>query len=149
MPVHDWTRVSAGTFHDFHNAWITELRNAFNGGLLPSGFYAQGEQYAGQIPAEVLTLPAGRDPAAPAGGGIVVLEVVPPQVSRRVAASEAAHLRAAGRTLVIRHASGHGVVALLEIFSPANKDRSSSVSDFTDKAVSALRQGIHLLVVDL
>lgn len=22
MPIHDWTRVSAGTFHDFHVAWI-------------------------------------------------------------------------------------------------------------------------------
>jgi hypothetical protein len=30
MPVHDWTRVDAGIFHDFHNAWITELRNVLN-----------------------------------------------------------------------------------------------------------------------
>ena len=22
MPTHDWTRVSAGTFHDFHCTWI-------------------------------------------------------------------------------------------------------------------------------
>jgi len=50
MPIHDWTRVSAGTFHDFHNAWITELRNALNGGLLPRGFYAQGEQHAPSAP---------------------------------------------------------------------------------------------------
>ena len=40
MPVHDWTRVAAGMFHDFHNAWITELRNALNGGLLPPDYYA-------------------------------------------------------------------------------------------------------------
>ena len=66
MPVHDWTRVSAGTFHDFHNAWITELRNALNGGLLPRGFYAQGEQYAGQIQTDVLTLHAGSGAAVPA-----------------------------------------------------------------------------------
>lgn len=26
MPVHDWSRVSAGTFHDFHVAW-TEYVN--------------------------------------------------------------------------------------------------------------------------
>jgi hypothetical protein len=37
MPVHDWTQVTAGTFHDFHKAWITELRNALNGGVLPGG----------------------------------------------------------------------------------------------------------------
>ena len=149
MPVHDWTRVSAGTFHDFHNAWITELRNALNGGLLPPGFYAQGEQFVGQIHTDVLALHASREPAAPTGGGVVVVEESPPRVSRRVAASESAAARAARRTLIIRHASGHRVVALVEILSPANKDRRRSVTDFVDKAVSALHQQVHLLLVDL
>jgi hypothetical protein len=45
MPIHDWTRVSDGTFHDFHIAWIAEIRNVLNGGLLPPGYYyAQAEQ---------------------------------------------------------------------------------------------------------
>lgn len=154
MPIHNWTRVSAGTFHDFHNSWITELRNALNGGLLPSGYYAQGEQWAGNINADVLTLHAGGPPSVvsgevPSGGGVAVMEESPPQVSRRVAASEAAHVRAARRTLVIRHSSGHRVVALLEIVSPANKDRPRSVRDFVDKAIAALQQGVHLLVIDL
>jgi hypothetical protein len=155
MPIHDWTRVSAGTFHDFHNAWITELRNALNGGLLPTGYYAQGEQWAGKMNADVLTLHAGTPNAAtsgdmtPTGGGITVVEEAPPRVSRRVAASEAAHVRAARRTLVIRHSSGHRVVALVEIVSPANKDRPRSVQDFVDKAIAALQQGVHLLVIDL
>ncbi len=149
MPLHDWTRVSAGTFHDFHNAWITHLRDALNGGLLPRGFYAQGEQHVGQIQTDVLTLHAGRVPVANGGGGVAIVAEAPPRVSRKVAASEAAAARAARRTLTIRHASGHRVVALLEILSPANKDRPSSVEDFAHKAESALRQGIHLLVVDL
>jgi hypothetical protein len=148
MPVHDWTRVSAGTFHDFHNAWMTELRNALNGGLLPRGFYAQGEQYAGQIQTDVPTLHAGSEPATE-GGGVALLAEVPPLVSRKVVASEAAFVRATRRTLVIRRVSGHRVVALLEIVSPANKDRPSSVADFAHKVESALRQGIHLLIVDL
>lgn len=148
MPVRDWTRVSAGTFHDFHNAWITELRNALNGGLLPPGYYAQGEQYAGQIQTDVLTLHAGSEPSAQ-GPGVAVVSEAPPRVSRKLAASEAAFVRAARRTLVIRHVSGHRVVALLEIVSPANKDRLSSVADFVTKAQSALHQGIHLLIVDL
>ncbi len=25
MPIHDWSRVNAGTFHDFHTAWMTEI----------------------------------------------------------------------------------------------------------------------------
>ena len=51
--------------------------------------------------------------------------------------------------MLIRHVSGHRVVALLEIVSPANKDRPGSVADFAQKAESVLRQGVHLLVVDL
>src|SRR5215475_745264 len=62
MPVHAWTRVTAGTFHDFHNAWITELRNALNGGVLPAGYYALGEQRSGDVSPDVLTLHAETAP---------------------------------------------------------------------------------------
>lgn len=30
MPLHDWTSVAPGAFHDFHLAWIAEIRNALN-----------------------------------------------------------------------------------------------------------------------
>ena len=56
MAIHDWTRVTAGTFHDFHGAWISELRRALNGGLLPQDYYAMAEQVAGQTIPDVLTL---------------------------------------------------------------------------------------------
>lgn len=55
MPVHDWTRVDAGIFHDFHVGWIPELRTALNSGLLPEGYYALAEQHAGRSIADVLT----------------------------------------------------------------------------------------------
>ena len=44
MPVHDWTRVEAGIFHDFHHTWITAIKNALNAGLLPEEYYALAEQ---------------------------------------------------------------------------------------------------------
>ena len=56
MPIHDWTRVSAGTWHDFHVAWIAELRNVLNDGLLPADYYARAEQIAGPLGPDVLTL---------------------------------------------------------------------------------------------
>jgi len=62
MPVHEWTRVTAGTFHHFHNAWITELCNALNGGLLPEDYYALGEQRSGDVSPDVLTLHAETNP---------------------------------------------------------------------------------------
>ena len=64
MPIHDWTRVEAGIFHSFHNAWITHLGDALNGGLLPPNYYALGEQHAGRFVTDILTLHA-----SPANGG--------------------------------------------------------------------------------
>ena len=58
MPTHDWSRVSAGTFHDFHGGWIVELRNALNGGILPAGYYAMAEQVAQDEDPDVLALEA-------------------------------------------------------------------------------------------
>jgi hypothetical protein len=49
MPVYAWTRVTAGTFHDFHNAWITELRNALNGGVLPVYLRSLGSHIHGGL----------------------------------------------------------------------------------------------------
>jgi hypothetical protein len=46
MPVHDWTRVDAGTFHAFHTSWLAHLMEALNAGLLPRGYYALSEQVA-------------------------------------------------------------------------------------------------------
>ncbi len=49
MAIHDWTRVDAGVFHDFHLAWIGELRRVLNSGLLPPDYYALAEQIAGRL----------------------------------------------------------------------------------------------------
>ena len=40
MPVHNWTRVDSGIFHDFHQRWIISISNILNGGLLPCDYYA-------------------------------------------------------------------------------------------------------------
>jgi hypothetical protein len=56
MPLHDWNQIDAGIFHDFHTAWISEIRNALNHGVLPTDYYALAEQHAGGFIADVLTL---------------------------------------------------------------------------------------------
>ena len=33
MPIHDWTRVDANVFHDFHQTWSISIRNALNATL--------------------------------------------------------------------------------------------------------------------
>ncbi len=146
MPVHDWTKVDAGTFHDFHNGWIIHMKEALNGGLLPGGYYAMSEQYGGAVIADVMTLQAPVPPAPPLEGGIAVADA-PPRVRRKLSLSAAA--RAMRRTVTIRHVSGHKVVALLEIVSPTNKDRPSHVEEFVAKTVTARAQGVHVVLVDL
>ena len=70
-----------------------------------------------------------------------------PRVRHRLTISSAA--REMRRTLAIRQVSGDRVVALVEIVSPANKDRPVSVEQFANKAEMALRQGIHVVMADL
>jgi hypothetical protein len=151
MPVHDWTRVEAGIFHDFHTVWTAGLRNTLNEGLLPEGYYALAEQHAGRAIADVLTLHASPETLEPAWlppdtGGIAVAET-PPRVQRKQTVEPAVLARR--RSLAIRHVSGHRLVALIEIVSPANKDRTRHIEELVEKAVSALERGVHLLLVDL
>jgi len=152
MPVHDWALVEAGVFHAFQNAWITHLQGTLNGGLLPKGYYALGEQHAGRPITDVLTLhasPASETlplPLPPDTGGTAVAEV-PPRVQRRQTIEPAALARR--RSLAIRYVSGHRLVALLEIVSPPNKDRECHVEDLAVKVVDALDVGVHVLLVDL
>jgi len=61
MPIHDWTKVEAGIFHDFHSDWIQVLKRALNSGLLPPQYYALSEQKAGGVGPDVLTLEAESD----------------------------------------------------------------------------------------
>lgn len=150
MPVHDWTSVDAGTFHAFHLAWIGEMQKALNGGVLPKGFYAMAEQHAGDTISDVLALHTS-DPDAEAlpepSGGTATVTKTRPKVDSRLTASKSP--KGKRRTIAIRHVSGHRVVALVEIVSPANKDRKAHVTEFVNKMVAAVQLGIHILLIDL
>jgi hypothetical protein len=122
MPVHDWTRVSAGIFHHFHQRWIGAISDCLNGGRLPANYYALAEQIAGEFGPDVLAL----ESAAP---------------EDQYALKQ--------NTLVIRHSSGDRIVALIEIVSPGNKASRHGLRTFVGKAASALYRGYHLLLIDL
>jgi hypothetical protein len=67
MPMHDWTRVDAGIYDDFHHEWISETKRTLNRGLLPPDYYALAEQVAAGFGPDVLTLPD--QTIAPASNG--------------------------------------------------------------------------------
>jgi hypothetical protein len=153
MPVHDWSQVEAGIYHDFHVSWIPEIRKALNNGLLPEGFYVMAEQHAGHAIADVLTLQrhitvpeTTSHQDVPGTGGTALAEAPPRVRKRKIIRPEYVSLR---RSLALRHVSGHRLVALIEILSPGNKDRKQAVEEFVTKAWSALRAGIHMLIIDL
>ncbi len=152
MAIRDWRKVSAGIFYDFHNAWIAELRKALNHGILPSGYYALIEQTVGDIGPDVWTLQAkgenGRTGFWPNPVGIATITSTPPKV-RLIQRMEKGIYARKRKTLVIRHSSDDRVIALIEILSPGNKASKAEFSRFLDKAVSALNQDVHLLLVDL
>lgn len=142
MPLHDWRKAEPGLFHDFHTAWMVGIRNALNGGLLPAGFRARTEQKAETYGPDVLTLETATAAGGP-GGGVALAE---PKVDVRVTMKTPP---LAGRRVVIRHSSGKRIVAIVEIVSPANKDRPASVGAFAGKVAEFLQSGVHVAVLDV
>jgi hypothetical protein len=152
MPIHDWTRVDAGLFHDFHQSWAIALRNALNAGILPPDYFALVEQnIRGPIP-DVLTLQLSSGPHraadrdAESAGGIEVATRVP-QTRLTQRAEVASYLRKASR-ITVRHRHGD-VVAVIEIISPGNKASRAEFRTLVEKSADLIRQGVHLLVIDL
>lgn len=151
MPVHDWTRVSDGTFHDFHYSWVLEIKRALKNGLLPDGYYVMAEQFGGDVGApDVLTLQATAGQVETNGSltGTATLTETPPVVHSRSTIKRDSYARLQ-RTLVIRHTSNDRIVAMIEVVSPGNKSNRHGLRSFLDKVVAALDGGIHLLLVDV
>jgi hypothetical protein len=151
MAIHDWTRVDAGIFHSFHNTWIGEMTIALNSGLLPPEFYALGEQIAGGLGPDILTL---RLPEGEGNGtsydfsGAVAVVDAPPKV-RSIVRTEMDDYTLKQRSMVIRHSSNHRIVALIEILFQGNKASRHAFRSLLEKVLAALAHGIHLLLIDL
>ncbi len=144
MPIHDWTRVSFGTFHNFHQGWMITLRDALNAGRLPEGYFAMAEQVVGRPEGDDKALEVDRS-LPPGGGGLAT--ATRPATTFVLAAEEE---RYAGKAthLAIHHGLGR-VVAIVEIVSPGNKNSRHALRAFADKAVELILEGVNLLVVDL
>ena len=145
MPIHDWTRVRANRFHDFHQRWSVAISNALNAGRLPPGYFAMVEQKAGGPEPDVIALELN-PPASDANGGVAV-EVRPPKV-RFVARTEAVLYALKANRIAVRHPDGE-VVAVIEIVSPGNKESRHAIDAFAGKAADLLRAKVNVSIVDL
>jgi hypothetical protein len=144
MSIHDWSRVDANLFHDFHQAWTIGIRNALNSGLLPKGYSALVEQHAGGVVPDVIALERRKSVAPPSGGAVTA---APPR-TQLVFQAQAELSAARANRITIRHTLGE-VVSVIEIVSPGNKSSRRALAAFVNKTVDFLQQGIHVLVVDL
>ena len=160
MPIHDWTKVDAGIFHDFHHAWIEQIKRLLNGGVLPPDHYALAEQHTSRFGPDVLTLqsPIRRDEdedqdngdpigqgSGPRSGGVILAR---PR-ARLAGETDLEFYRRKQNVVAVRHVSGDRLVAIVEIVSPGNKSSQAVFRKFVDKAVELLSQDIHLLILDL
>ena len=153
MPIHDWSRLGAGSFRHFHNSWYSKLGDLMNEKLLPESYYAMSEQSAGEILTDVITLHSptenghpGNEPFGSNSG--IALATLPPQVRTKISLPRD-YSTPLEKQLTIRHKTGDRVVAIIEIVSLGNKSSTDEMNRFVIKAAEAIRQGIHLLIVDL
>jgi uncharacterized protein DUF4058 len=146
MPLHDWSRVPAGLFHDFHQSWSIRIKDALNNGRLPKGTAALVEQRAGPVEADVLAIEARRQRTLDeAAGGVAVAEPPKAQIVRRTMSDFYADR---ANRILIKHHLGR-IIAIIEIVSPGNKDSRVALRRFVEKTVEYLKSGIHVLVLDL
>jgi hypothetical protein len=154
VPIHDWTRVEAGIFHDFHNEWLVAIKHALNRQLRGSGYYALVEQDIGNFNADVLTLEGVNGGGKPNGGraagksGPAVLTATP---KARYLVDEQPRwpARHKQRGLVFRHVSRDRPAAVLEIVSPGNKGDRESLDQFVFKVRTLLAHDVNVSLVDL
>ncbi len=150
MPIHDWTRTYDGAIHYFHVSWLVKLTDALNEGLLPSGFYALGEQVIGGAVPDILTLstrsaqdlrPTAQQPSDEASAALPSATLM--------AIAEAPRYPPRPRVIGIRHRSGDRLVAMIEIVSAGNKNDAAEVGALLDKTLETLSKGIHVVLIDL
>lgn len=150
MPIHDWSKVPAGLFHEFHQSWSVRIKDALNSGLLPADHFAMVEQRVIGLEPDVIAVETKRNGLSPSlrpAGGVAMAERPRTRVVRTMESEAAGYARMANR-IVVRHQLGD-VVAVIEILSPGNKSNKASFQDFLDKVNAFLHSGVHLLLIDL
>ncbi|MBI4602660.1 MAG: DUF4058 family protein [Planctomycetes bacterium] len=164
MPIHDWSLVSAGVFHDFHHGWVGRLKSVLNEELLPQPFYALVEPLLGEAEPDVIALQArtaspwqqGEQQGEASGTekrlrsdateGAVALAPCPVRVEDIVLDAYARKTR----QIVIKDAwEGDRAVAVIELVSVGNKTSRARADQFLRKRVGLLQNGVHLLILDL
>ena len=145
MPIHDCSRVDPRLFHEFHQSWSVRLKDALNGGKLPTGYFALVEQHTGAPEPDIIALNANFDGGP---GGAVGVLTRPRTATRSAIRQESLRYAERANRITVQHPLGR-TVAVIEVVSSGNKHSKRAVKDFVSKVDELLRAGIHVAVIDL
>ena len=143
MPVADHfsPKIRAiSRFHSFHNAWATHIAVDLNA-LLPSNFIAEPNAQIGSLieidvqATELLT---------EAENQLISQYQVPPATARLPAS-----FPDETEIYIVDLDAARQTVGVIEIVSPANKDRPQHRDTFIAKCLNLISQGISLILVDI
>jgi hypothetical protein len=144
MPLHDW-RDDRG-WNSLHIVWQNQLLDWIQP-KLPDGYRA----YLGSVPALTIDAPNGRpdlgvrrwEPEKSSSTNGTSTESFPEPDTETVAVFEL-------DPQIALHIDFHGqLIAAIEIVSPRNKDRVDARERYLGRYVGYLRQGVHLMLIDL
>ena len=144
MPLHDW-RVDRG-WDSVHLVWLAQLLDWVQP-RLPAGYRA----YVGSVPALTIDVPNGRPDMSVRQWPTTPSET--PTAPASAAGAEPDEEAVATFTLDPQralHIDLHGqLIAAIEIVSPRNKDRPAARERYLGRYGGYLRQGVHLLLIDV
>ncbi len=144
MPLHDWSDDRG--WDSVHLLWLTQLLDWVQP-RLPAGYRA----YVGSVPALTIDVPNGKPDLsvrqwAP-GPGEARPSTPTPEGEEPDAEAVATFTLDPQRAL---HIDFHGrLIAAVEIVSARNKDRPAARERYLGRYAGYLRQGIHLLLIDV
>lgn len=143
MPLHDWSDDRG--WDSVHLLWLNHLLDWVQP-RLPAGFRA----YLGAVPALSIDTPNGRPDL-----NVRRWPVTSPTPAGNTASTVAEPDEEAVATFTLDpqravHVDFHGqLMAAIELISLRNKDRPSARARYLGRYVGYLRQGIHLLLIDV
>jgi Protein of unknown function (DUF4058) len=144
VPLHDW--IDTRGWDSVHLVWLAQLLDWVQP-RLPPGYRA----YLGSVPALTVDIPNGRPDLNvrqwPKGPAETASAVTPAADNEPDEEAVATFTLDAQRAV---HIDLHGqLIAAMEIVSPRNKDRPAARERYLGRYAGYLRQGVHLLLVDV
>lgn len=149
MPLLDHFRSPLQPHHhweSFHSNWATRLADALTEHL-PPGFLAEEHTYAGNR-TEIDVAAYELDPLSSDSGGVAIAEPAAYAAPTALLAIPAV-FPDTFEVRVLRKTGGLTLVGVIELVSPANKDRPEERAAFAAKMAGYLYQGVSAIVVDV